>query len=475
MIHPVIDATAPGSDSGAVASSPLHCDVAVVGAGFGGLAAALALHDAGVDVRVLEAAAHVGGRTAGGRTHDGQWLELGGQWVAAAHEAMLSLIERFGLRTESTDRAGSRVVIAGGTRSALLPGEQESIDLSAAQQADVDSAAADFGAIVESVDMISPWLTAGAAELDETTFAAWIRSALPDEASRRHFITRCEAIFAPDPRDVSLLHAAYYFGSGDHLAGFLGLDRDAQERRVTGGASVVCEAMADHLGARVHLRAAVRTVRTTKSGVELATRDGMRIHARRVIVSVPPPLAARIEYEPPLPSARDQLTQRMHTISVVKVYLVFERPFWREAGLSGEAVLDDGPVRVILDNTPEGYSGGLLVGFIEGADKRECGLDSPDVRRAAFTVAAVRAFGPAAADAVEYLERDWTMEEFARGCYAGHLAPGTWTAYGPALTAPIGPIHWAGTETSPEWTGYMEGAIRSGRAAAQEVLTVLTP
>lgn len=243
---------------------------------------------------------------------------------------------------------------------------------------------------------------------------------------------------------------------------------------MSGGASTLCEAMADHLGERVRLKTPVRTIHTTPTGVELVARDGTRVTSRRVIVTLPPPLAARLEYDPPLPSARDQLTQRMHTISVVKVYLVFDRPFWRDTGLSGEAVLDDGPVRVILDNTPEGYGGGVLVGFIEGADKREWGLDSPDARRAAFTTAATRAFGSDAARAVEYLERDWTMEEFARGCYAGHFSPGTWTSYGPALVAPIGPIHWAGTETSPEWTGYMEGAIRSGRRAAEEVLAALS-
>ena len=53
------------------------------------------------------------------------------------------------------------------------------------------------------------------------------------------------------------------------------------------------------------------------------------------------------------------------------------------------------------------------------------------------------------------------------------MPPGTWTSYGPALREPVGPLHWAGTETATVWSGYMDGAVRSGEAAAQAVLTAL--
>ena len=60
-------------------------------------------------------------------------------------------------------------------------------------------------------------------------------------------------------------------------------------------------------------------------------------------------------------------------------------------------------------------------------------------------------------------------EEFTRGCYGAHFAPGVWTSYGEAWRAPAGRVHWAGAECAPEWNGYMEGAVRSGEATAEMV------
>jgi monoamine oxidase len=65
-----------------------------------------------------------------------------------------------------------------------------------------------------------------------------------------------------------------------------------------------------------------------------------------------------------------------------------------------------------------------------------------------------------------YVERDWSAEPFTRGAYAALFPPGAWTQYGPALRNPAGRIHWAGSETASRWYGYIDGAIRSGEAAA---------
>ncbi|PVZ96362.1 oxidoreductase [Amnibacterium flavum] len=456
----------------AAADAPDKADVLVVGAGFSGLSAALALVDAGRSVTVVEAEPRVGGRTRSGMTADGQWLELGGQWVGPEHLRLRALIARFGLSTEPSGRTGAVVRVTNGIRTEIGEGEEALAVLSPADAADVRQAAERFAAIVDSVDMASPWSTPGAESLDRGTFADWIDRSLGSPAARSYFSESCEAIFAPDPVDVSLLHAAYYFGSGGHIRSLLGVSREAQEERVTGGASAVCVAIGELLGERVVTGAAVRTIRVS-DGVEAITRDGARFRARHVIVTLPPPLAGRLEYDPIMPSRRDQLTQRLHAISVVKLYLVYETPFWADAGLSGEGVLDAGPIRVVLDNTPVGYPRGVLVAFIEGADTIGPGPTDAESRRDAFLAAAVLLFGARAADPLEYLEFDWMSEEFARGCYSGHLAPGTWTRYGPALTESVGPIHWAGTETAGEWTGYMEGAVRSGERVAAEVLAAL--
>lgn len=447
--------------------SRTHADVIVVGAGLAGLTAALALRDAGRSVLVLEAADRVGGRVAGGVTADGQWLEFGGQWVAEAHTELRGLVDRFGLRLLSAATPGRALTLRGGGVDADSP-------LKPADRAAVDDAIARFGAIVSHVDDAQPWRTPEATELDEQTFATWIRTTLPSYPARRHFTAVCAAIFAPDPREVSLLHAAFYFRSTERIGALRGADRDAQEWRVDGGPTALCEAAAAELADVVHLGSAARVI-TQGTTVEVVDRHGLVRTADRVIVTAPPPTAARLDYRPPLPSAHDQLAQRLHSIAVVKAHLVYPSPFWREAGLSGEATIEDEPITSVLDNTPPGYPGGVLVGFFESADALPWRLDSPAKRRAAFIALATRLFGAAAGHPTEYLERDWGSDEFTRGCYSGHFPPATWTRYGPALTDPVGRIHWAGTETSRQWTGYMEGAVRSGQRAARETMDADTP
>ncbi len=107
------------------------------------------------------------------------------------------------------------------------------------------------------------------------------------------------------------------------------------------------------------------------------------------------------------------------------------------------------------------------MGFMEADDGRRWARRSEAERRAAAIECFVRYFGPKAAEPIAFVERDWMAEEFSRGCYGAHFTPGVWTAYGHALRTPVGRIHWAGAECSSVWNGYMEGAVRSGEAAAR--------
>jgi monoamine oxidase len=200
------------------------------------------------------------------------------------------------------------------------------------------------------------------------------------------------------------------------------------------------------------------------------TRDGRTFTGSRVIITLPPTLAGRLEYSPALPSWRDQLTQRLPAGSVIKVFAAYDRPFWREDGLNGQAVSDTGPVKITFDNSPPSGRPGVLVGFLEGREARLWAQRSPGERRQAALGCFTRYFGPRASDPAEFVERDWMAEEFTRGCYGAHFTPGVWTSYGHALREPVGRIHWAGAECSPVWNGYMEGAVRSGEATAAEVL-----
>ncbi len=223
--------------------------------------------------------------------------------------------------------------------------------------------------------------------------------------------------------------------------------------------------MAEALGERVRLSSPVRSVGSDADGVVVGG-----LSARRVIVALSPALAGRIDYEPALPGQRDQLTQRMPMGTVIKCMAVYDEPFWRADGLSGQALSLPGPAQVIYDNTPPGGSPGVLLGFLEGDDARRLGGGPEAERREAVVGTFARLFGKRAASPSAYIEKDWSAEPFSRGCYGGVFGPGAWTSYGRALREPVGRVHWAGTETATRWMGYFDGAIQAGRRAAAEVI-----
>ena len=174
------------------------------------------------------------------------------------------------------------------------------------------------------------------------------------------------------------------------------------------------------------------------------------------------------------PPWRDQLTQRVPAGTVAKTFAAYPAPFWRDAGLNGQATSDQGPVKVAFDVSPPGGEIGVLLGFVEGGEARRWQRLPDDERRREVLACFVRYFGPLAAEPTSYVEKDWSAEEFTRGCYGAHFAPGVWANYGPALRQSVGRIYWAGAECAVEWNGYMEGAVLSGEATAREVLTSAT-
>jgi monoamine oxidase len=216
----------------------------------------------------------------------------------------------------------------------------------------------------------------------------------------------------------------------------------------------------------------VRSIRQ-ENGSVIALGDDFSVTGKICVVTAPPALAGRIDYDPIMPPIRDQLTSRAPMGSVIKVHAIYDTPWWREEGLSGRVVSDTGPIKVIFDNSPPEGAPGLLMGFIEGGDGRRLSGIDPDERRRLALDCFVRYFGDRAANPVGYIEGNWPAEQWSRGCYGAVFPAGTLVSCGPALRDPVGRIHWAGTETSDINCGYMDGAVRSGERVAGEVLEVL--
>ena len=268
--------------------------------------------------------------------------------------------------------------------------------------------------------------------------------------------------------------------SGGGFNTLVGTSGSAQQDRFHGGSQRIALLMAAQLGGeRLRLRTPVQRIEHG-DGVVLhadgpgGEPHGLTVRAGRAIVAVPPTLAGRISYDPPLPALRDQLTQRMPQGTVIKTMAIYERPFWREEGLSGQATSDAGPARVVFDNSPPDGTPGVLLGFLEGRLARQWGARPPTERRDAILAGHARLFGERAARPERFIERVWAEEEWTRGCYGCLMTTGGWTEYGRALRAPISRLHWAGAETATVWNGYMDGAVQSGDRAAREVLAALT-
>ncbi len=441
--------------------------VVVVGAGLAGLAAARRLVAHGHQVTVLEARDRVGGRTEGGTLSDGTPVELGGQWLGEGHTRMYALCEELGLETFRTwNDEGVLLLELQGRRSHLKPHKGAVPRVSPFVLADLAQGLLRFERLARRVDLDRPWLTPGADRLDAQTWESWIHRNLRTTSGRAYFRVACEAVWAAEAGDVSLLHALFYTRSNADLETLLAVDRGAQQDRVVGGSVLVSRRMAEELGDRVVLDSPVRRIVQRDDGVRVETRTGAAHDGDAVVVTLPPALAGRLEHDPPLPSWRDQLTQRTPAGSVIKVYAAYPTPFWREEGLNGQAASDRGPVKITFDNSPPSGTPGVLVGFIEGAEARRWTRAAEPERRDAVVECFTRYFGPRAADPVEYLERDWCAEEFTRGCYGAHFGPGVWTSYGEVLREPVGRVHWAGADLARDWSGYMEGAVRSGEHVA---------
>jgi monoamine oxidase len=281
-------------------------------------------------------------------------------------------------------------------------------------------------------------------------------------------------MYGKDTSQISLLFNAFYTAAaGDQkhpglFARLISVQGGAQESRFKGGSQEIAIKLAASLGKRVRLNAPVHSITQRKNGVTVTAR-GVTVEAKRVVVAVPPPLARRIHFSPALPAAKQKLLARFTPGDLIKAQLIYPTPWWRAKGLSGQIVMPAGPVGATYDNTPETGAPGVILGFIGGRFARPFRALDAAARKSAFADQLAAALGDEARGDSDYLDMDWTVEPFTRGCPTSSTPPGVLSRFGAHIRPPIGRVHWAGTETADYWAGYMDGAVRSGERVAKEV------
>ena len=458
---------------------PHRADVVVVGAGFAGLTAARLIKRAGHSVVVLEARNRVGGRVWNHNLGGGHVSERGGTFVGPTQDHLLALARELKVGTFPTYDTGNNVYVNGKTKLhysdtnpalGTAPPDPGALPGLVTVVPDLDKKAS-------TVPINAPWQTPNAASYDGTTLESYINSqssATPQFKALVPAATR--PIFGAEPRELSLLFVLFYIASSGNEQNQGTFERNfdtrngAQQDRFIGGSQVIAQKIHKALRNRVVLNSPVRRINQQHGTVHVVS-DRVTVKAKRVIVAIPPALAGRIDYHPILPFQRDQLTQRYGQGTLTKVAVVYDRPFWRDQGLNGTAVDTGGPYSATFDDSPPGGRPGVLFGFVGGDNARTYAGMSAGSKRAAILSQLANYFGPQAYSARQLFETNWSGEQWTRGCPVGIPSLGTLLVYGESLRAPVGRIHWAGTETSNYWNGYMDGAVRSGERAAGEVLS----
>ncbi|KAA8960867.1 flavin monoamine oxidase family protein [Mycobacterium sp.] len=436
-------------------------DVAVVGAGFAGLTAARELTRRGHDVLVLEGRDRVGGRSRTGHVA-GIPVDMGATFVGPTQDAVLGLAGELGIETVPTYHDGANLIRwRGVTRpySGTIP------RLSLGGLLDIGRVRWQFERITRKVPLRDPWTARRAAQLDSQSLGDWLRSIHAGSTARDLLAIMARVTWGAEPGDVSMLHAARYVAAAGGLDRMLDVENGAQQDRFAAGTQQIAEKAAAELGERVVLGAAVRGIEHDAAAVRITSAQG-RATARFVVVAIPPAHRSSIEFTPPLPPEYGRLAGRWPQGRLSKAYAAYSTPFWRDKGFSGEALSDEGPVFITFDVSPQPDGPGILLGFV---DARTFDHLPTDQRRERALDCFAALFGDDALKPLDYVDHRWGAEEFAPGGPTAAVPPGSWTHYGPWLRRPVGPIFWAGTETAEEWTGFLDGAVRSGQRAAAEV------
>lgn len=442
-------------------------DVVIVGAGAAGTTAANELKKAGLSVVVLEARDRVGGRL-WTDVVDGAMLEIGGQWVSPDQEALKETISELGLETYRRYREGDSVYIGRDGERRRFTGEI--FPVAPETEKEIVRLIDVLDDMVAQVDPDKPWEHPDAEALDRISFEAWLEEQTDDQEARDNIALFIAGAMLTKPAyafsALQALLMAASAGSFSHL-----VDADyILDERVVGGLQQVPLLLAERLGDDVMLEQPVHTIQWSDDGVTVLTDGGLTVRARFAILAHAPILYPWIDFTPALPRLKQQMHQHISMGFVIKVHAVYDRPFWREQGLSGTAFSPYEISHEAYDNTNHGDERGTLVGFVSDRDADDLFRVSAEERKARILESLSHYYGTEALNPLVYFESDWGAEEWTRGAYAASFDLGGLARYGADLRTPVGPIHFACSDMAGAGYQHVDGAIRMGRLVAANIV-----
>ncbi len=432
-------------------------DVAVLGAGLGGLSAARDLVHGGADVIVLEARERPGGRVEAVTLEDGRTVQAGGEVIGSGHTAYLELVAELGLTI-----VPSYVDDPGQMTWGLVDGVHVGDELpwmTAAEVADLERVEALFDALADGIDPADPWAHRDARSLDASSIGDWLRSVEALPAVHRRYELSSLSLSCDGPERTSLL---YDLRKHAVLGGDTFYDLDLWEGLKVGeGSAAVALAMADELAARIRFETVVEAIDITAAGVRVTLAGGETIEAAAVVCAIPtsPLRDVRITG---LSDARLQSLRSQRNALAAKVVVAYEDPFWQANGQNGLSESE----WLFGSTWPQGPG---VLSLLVPPERLAPFIAAPPAQRTATVLDGLRAmYGERAASPVATLERLWGVDPFTRG-YISSWAPGDLTRVGPLHGKHEPPFYVAGSD---HWVaGYMEGAVRTGRDAARAALS----
>jgi monoamine oxidase len=446
-------------------------DCIVIGAGYAGLSASKTLEEDGKSILLLEANERVGGRVWTKTHEDGSWEDYGGAYLGVKQPLMYELASEFGITTFDVPTKGKSILhYRGKTRTQDPKGVPP---MPALALVDALLTLSKFNKLVETINIEKPWLTPNAQKLDHTTVEEWTQKQSWSRHVKDSMRIGIELLLGVSSSQISMLHFLWYCKAGISFEVLTTIDEGAQKQLIVGGGQAIANCMHKKLGDSVRLGEPVVAVdQTHKDKVVVTTTRGTYI-GKRVIFAIPLPLLQRIDFSPPLPIQKMKLIQNSPMGNYWKIFASYDKPFWHDKGLRGEAFSPDGYLGLVNDYSPEDRSRGVLMAFVVGL-KAMTFADLTNKQREKVALEELeRCFGKEAASPKKLTIHTMMEEKYLTGCPVSVPAPGYVTSCGWWLRKPIDRIYWAGTETATAWCGYMEGAVGSGIRAAKEVIATL--